>query len=107
MQEKASSMQICKLTEVSLHYVAELRDKAMLVRLNKEMSNSSTASAALNIGRGETSLDHLRCQKNRPVSVLTSDDQTVRLSLEKVTNWFNSHTVFKTHKLQEKCNMHA
>jgi hypothetical protein len=102
MLEKAPSMRICELTEVSLHYVAELRDEVMLVRLNKEISKSSATSAALNVGRGETSLDQLRCQKNRPVNVLTSDDQTIRLSLEKVTNWFNSHTVFKTHRLQEK-----
>lgn len=80
--------------EVSLRYLAELRDKAMLVRLRKEMSYSSVTSAALNVGRGEASLEHLRCQKNRPVNVLTSDDQTVMLSLKQVSNWHNSHTVF-------------
>jgi len=83
-----------------LRYLAELRDEKMLVRLNKRLSYSGAIGAAINVGREEASLEHLRCQKNRPVNVLTSDDETVRLSLTKVSNWYDSHTVFKTHKLQ-------
>jgi hypothetical protein len=98
--KKLLPCRFAKFTEVSLLYLTELRDKAMLVRLNKEVSNSRATSAALNVGRGEASLEHLRCQKNRPVNVLTSDDQTIRLSLKKVSNRYDSHTVFKTHKLQ-------
>jgi hypothetical protein len=83
-----------------LRYLAELRDEAMLVRLNKEMSYSWATSAAINVGRGDISLEHLRCQKSRPVNILTSDDHTVRLSLKKVSDWYDSNTVFKTHKLK-------
>ena len=89
-----------KFTEVSLHYLAELRDEAMLVHLNKKLSSSGATGASINVGREEASLEHLRCHKNRPVNVLTSDDQTVRLSLMKVSNWYDFHTAFKTHKLQ-------
>jgi len=69
-----------------LRYLAELRDELMLVRLNKKMSYIGVTSAALHVDRGEASLEHLRCQKNRPVNVLTSDDETVRLSLKNVSN---------------------
>ena len=89
MQKKLLASRFAKFKEVSLRYLAELRDEALLVRLNKEMSYSRATSAAFNVGRGEASLEHLRCQKNRPINVLTSDDQTVRLYLKKVRNWYN------------------
>ena len=80
---------------VSYNYFPELRDEAMLVRLSKAMSHSRATSAALNIGKEEAPLEKFRCQKNRPVNVLTSDDQSVRLSLKQVSNCYNSDTVFK------------
>jgi hypothetical protein len=60
----------------------------MLVRLSKAMSKNTVTSVALNTGRGESSLKYLRCQKNRPVNVLTSDDQNMMLSLKEVRNCY-------------------
>ncbi|XP_021942723.1 glutamate receptor 1-like [Zootermopsis nevadensis] len=64
------------------HY--ELRDKLTLVRLSKTMSQNTVTSATLNTGKGDVSLKYLRCQKNRPVNVLTSDDQNMMLSLKEM-----------------------
>jgi hypothetical protein len=70
----------------------------MLVRLRKTMSQNVVTSLALSISKGDASLKYLRCQKNRPVNVLTSDDRNTMLSLKEVSNWYTSNIAFKLNK---------
>ncbi|KAJ4445618.1 hypothetical protein ANN_12300 [Periplaneta americana] len=77
------------LLHSTIHLDTKLSDELFLVRLSKQISLNSVSSVALTLGTGEVSINALRCQKNRPVNVLTSDDDNTQNSLKKMTKEVN------------------
>ena len=61
-------------------FVAELSDQLTMVQVRKRFSQNNIATLVLQI---ETlKLQHLQCQKNRPINVITSGNEVAKQSLQ-------------------------
>ena len=66
--------------------------------MRKNLSQDNVATMVVKLDGTKIKLQHLRCQKNRPINVLTNSSDTTRRSLQQVRTHLSSEIRNKLHK---------